>query len=99
MLSQGLAPSSRKILQATTERENKATVVTTTATLTKAVRRAFGDRDARDERWRFLPELRTVETRGLHKATDRCRLELVDVVGKDKLEELPNLLKGRRRSV
>ena len=93
MLSQGFGAELEKVLRATTERENKATVVTTTATLTKAVRRAFGDRDARDERWRFLPELRTVETRGLHKATDRCRLELVDVVGKDKLEELLVVLK------
>jgi superfamily II DNA/RNA helicase len=93
MLSQGFGAELEKVLRATTERENKATVVTTTATLTKAVRRAFGDRDSRDERWRFLPELRTVETRGLHKATDRCRLELVDVVGKDKLEELLVVLK------
>ena len=93
MLSQGFGAELEKVLRATTEREKPATVVTTTATLTKAVRRAFGDRDARDERWRFLPELRTVETRGLHKATDRCRLELVDVVGKDKLEELAVVLK------
>ena len=93
MLSQGFGNELEKVLRATTERENKATVVTTTATLTKAVRRAFGDLSEREERWRFLPELRTVETRGLHKATDRCRLELVDVVGKDKLEELLVVLK------
>ena len=55
--------------------------------------RLLGDLGERDERWRFPPELRTVETRGLHKATDRCRLELVDVVGKDKLEELAVVLK------
>ena len=97
MLSQGFGAELEKVLRATTERERPATVVTTTATLTKAVRRAFGDLSEREERWRFLPELRTVETRGLHKATDRCRLELVDVVGKDKLEELLVVLKKRQK--
>jgi superfamily II DNA/RNA helicase len=97
MLSQGFGAELEKVLKATTERERPATVVTTTATLTKAVRRAFGDLSEREERWRFLPELRTVETRGLHKATDRCRLELVDVVGKDKLEELLVVLKKRQK--
>ena len=31
------------------------------------MRRAFGDLSEREERWRFLPELRTVETRGFFR--------------------------------
>jgi len=103
MLSQGFGAELEKVLRATTVRDKgaendrePATVVATTATLTPAVRRAFGDRGVRDEQWQFLPELRTVETAGLHKGRAACRLELVDTVGKDKLDELSVVLKQQR---
>jgi superfamily II DNA/RNA helicase len=99
MLSQGFGAELEKVLRATTDRDRgaPATLVTTTATLTPAVRRAFGDKSTRDARWQFLPQLRMVETQGLHKSTERCRLELIDVVGKDKLAELAVVLKRRRQ--
>ena len=93
MLSQGFGEELRKVLVATTTRDHAepATVVATTATLTKAVRAAFGPKKGRTEKWHFLPELRVVESEALHKATSTT-LNIVDVVGRDKLDALDQVL-------
>ena len=95
MLSQGFGADLEKILKATSVASREpATVVATTATLTKAVKRTFGPKAGRDATWGFLPELRTIASEGLHRAPATCRLDLVDVVGRDKMDALLEVLRS-----